>query len=223
MANIGGAAVVNVVAFSAGSVVYTAAISAVLSRGPHRHGHHGARSLPGHHADAFILMAPLLSFTRILGHSGDGQRLLKRGGRDAWNYALRRFAARDGTNDALNHQREDEEADCRARARGQWRASAIPPRCAAGRSLRAPRLRPDGQRDAARPASSPARSARLGGGSQGRPSGDRRPRPCSRVGSGPDTRTARRPGVRPCWRIHGNPAGAGYRHTRSGATPDHGG
>ena len=31
MANIGGAAVVNVVAFSAGSVVYTAAISAVLN------------------------------------------------------------------------------------------------------------------------------------------------------------------------------------------------
>ena len=50
MANIAGAAVVNVIAFSAGSVVYTAAITAVLGTADGaRDGDHGTGHVPGHH------------------------------------------------------------------------------------------------------------------------------------------------------------------------------
>ncbi|PKW26691.1 hypothetical protein ATL31_1508 [Phycicoccus duodecadis] len=127
MANMGGAAVVNVVAFSAGSVVYTAAISAVLST-----------------ADdigmgvmvlvlclvitlaAFVLMAPLLSFTRILGHSG--RRMRRRHlGRQLTRYVVTRQGVNDGTKKAIEDtQAEAPEATVPTEGGGQRAAEASP-------------------------------------------------------------------------------------------------
>jgi len=128
MANIGGAAVVNVVAFSAGSVVYTAAISAVLST-----------------ADgigmgimalvlclvitlaAFVLMAPLLSFTRVLGHSG---RRMRRHhlGRQLTRYVVTRQGVNDGTKKAIENIQEDDPEPTVPADDGGRRAADAPPR-----------------------------------------------------------------------------------------------
>jgi hypothetical protein len=95
--SMGGAGVINVIAFAAGSAVHTTVISAILSRA----GTTGMGVLAivlclVVTAAAFIVLYPLLSFTTILGHSGAGQRVLQRGGREVWNYALRREATKDG-------------------------------------------------------------------------------------------------------------------------------
>lgn len=101
MANIAGAAVINVVAFSAGSVVYTAAITAVLSKGDD--GGMGLMVLVlclVITLAAFVLTAPLLSFTRIFGRAsrrGRGRRI----GRQVTRYLVTRQGANDGTKHAI--------------------------------------------------------------------------------------------------------------------------
>ena len=93
----GGAAVINVIAFSAGSAVHATVISAVLSRATNTGmGILGLVLCLVVTAAAFIVLYPLLSFTSILGQSAAGHRLLRRGGREVWNYALRREATKDG-------------------------------------------------------------------------------------------------------------------------------
>jgi hypothetical protein len=105
----GGAAVINVVAFSAGSAVHTTVISAVLSRATSTGmGVLGIVLCLVITGAAFVVLYPLLSFTSILGQSGQGHRLLRRGGRDAWNYTLRRQATKEGTEAA---QREPDDAN----------------------------------------------------------------------------------------------------------------
>lgn len=94
----GGASVVNVIAFSAGSAVHTTLISAILSRATSVG--MGVLTLVlclVVTAAAFVLLYPLLSFSSILGQSGSGHRLLRRGGREVVNYVSRREAAKDGT------------------------------------------------------------------------------------------------------------------------------
>ncbi len=93
----GGAAVINVIAFSAGAVVHTTIISAILSRANTTGlGVLGLVLCLVVTAAAFVVLYPLLSFSSILGQSGAGHRILRRGGRDAWNYALRRQATKGG-------------------------------------------------------------------------------------------------------------------------------
>ena len=106
MANIAGAAVVNVVAFSAGSVVYTAAISAVLSTAEGTG--MGIMALVlclVITLAAFVLMAPLLSFTRIFGHSGRRMRR-HRLGRQLTRYVVTRQGVNDGTKRAIEDGEE---------------------------------------------------------------------------------------------------------------------
>ena len=56
---------------------------------------------------SFILMAPLLSFTRILGHSG---RRMRRHhlGRQLTRYAVTRQGVNDGTKKAIEDSQDDE-------------------------------------------------------------------------------------------------------------------
>lgn len=105
VANMGGASVVNVVAFSVGSTIHTTVISAILSR---------AQDLGmGMLAlvlcfvvtlAAFVVLYPLLSFTTILGQSNSGQRLAKRAGSRLLDYSAIRKGSEDGTKEA---QRSD--------------------------------------------------------------------------------------------------------------------
>ena len=116
--SMGGAAVINVIAFAAGSAVHTTVISAILSQA----GNTGMGVLAlvlclVVTAAAFIVLYPLLSFTSILGHSGDGQRLIRRGGREVWNYALRRSATKGGIQ-AAQHGDEQTEATSAPAGRG---------------------------------------------------------------------------------------------------------
>jgi hypothetical protein len=108
----GGAAVINVIAFSAGAAVHTTVISAILAKATDAG--MGVLALVlclVVTAAAFIILYPLLSFTSILGQSGAGHRLLRRGGRDAWNFALRRQATKQGVaaaqDDALDAHDQD--------------------------------------------------------------------------------------------------------------------
>ncbi len=108
MANIGGAAVVNVVAFSAGSVVYTAAISAVLSTADDAGMDIMALVLClVITLAAFVLMAPLLSFTRIFGHSS---RRMRRHhlGRQLTRYVVTRQGVNDGTKRAIEDTQDQD-------------------------------------------------------------------------------------------------------------------
>ena len=101
MANIGGAAVINVIAFSAGSVVYTAAITAVLSTADR--GGMGLMPLVlclVITLAAFVLTAPLLSFTRIFGRPS-GRRRGRRIGRQVTRYLVTRQGVNDGTKHAI--------------------------------------------------------------------------------------------------------------------------
>ncbi len=128
MANIGGAAVVNVVAFSAGSVVYTAAISAVLSTADDVG--MGIMALVlclVITLASFILMAPLLSFTRILGHSG---RRMRRHhlGRQLTRYAATRQGVNDGTKKAIEDSQVEEPEPTVPADDGGRRAADAPPR-----------------------------------------------------------------------------------------------
>ncbi|GAA4411300.1 hypothetical protein GCM10023168_32010 [Fodinibacter luteus] len=128
MANIGGAAVVNVVAFSAGSVVYTAAISAVLSTADDIG--MGIMALVlclVITLAAFVLMAPLLSFTRILGHSG---RRMRRHhlGRQLTRYVVTRQGVNDGTKKAIEDSQDDEPEPTVPADDGGRRAADAPPR-----------------------------------------------------------------------------------------------
>ncbi|QGN58852.1 hypothetical protein [Nostocoides sp. HKS02] len=105
----GGAAIINVIAFSAGSAVHTTVISAVLSRATNAGmGVLGLVLCLVVTAAAFVVLYPLLSFTSILGQSGEGHRLLRRGGREVWNYALRRQATKDGIT-AGEHELEEQQ------------------------------------------------------------------------------------------------------------------
>ena len=105
-----GAAVVNVVAFSAGSAVHTTVISAVLGRTSNTNMDAlGLVLCFVVTVAAFIVLYPLLSFTSILGHSGDGQRLIRRGGREVWNYTSRRLATKHGLEDAGDDQNKPPE------------------------------------------------------------------------------------------------------------------
>lgn len=102
--NIGAASLVNVVAFSAGSVIHTAAVSALLS----------SAEGPGMSVmvlllclvltvAALVLMMPFLSMTRMLG--GQSRRgLLKSVRHNVVRYAVSRKATEDGTNDVLEEQ-----------------------------------------------------------------------------------------------------------------------
>ena len=99
VANVGGASVVNVVAFAAASSVHTTVISAILSRA----------QLGGMNVlalvlcvvvtiVAFVLMFPLLSLTNVVGLShGGGAGALRRVGRLVTRYAVTRQAVHDGT------------------------------------------------------------------------------------------------------------------------------
>lgn len=128
MANIGGAAVVNVIAFSAGSVVYTAAISAVLSTADDIG--MGIMALVlclVITLAAFVLMAPLLSFTRVLGHSG---RRMRRHhlGRQLTRYVVTRQGVNDGTKKAIEDSQDDEPEPTVPADDGGRRAPDAPPR-----------------------------------------------------------------------------------------------
>ncbi|GAA4117676.1 hypothetical protein GCM10022415_15810 [Knoellia locipacati] len=102
--NIGAASLVNVIAFSAGSVIHTAAISALLS----------TADGPGMSVmalllclvltvAAFVLMMPFLSMTQMLG--GQSRRGLLRSVRqNVVRYAVSRKATEDGTSDVLEEQ-----------------------------------------------------------------------------------------------------------------------
>lgn len=128
MANIGGAAVVNIVAFSAGSVVYTAAISAVLSTTDDVG--MGIMALVlclVITLASFILMAPLLSFTRILGHSGHRMRR-HRLGRQLTRYAVTRQGVNDGTKRAIEDSQDDEPDPTVPADDGGRRSADAPPR-----------------------------------------------------------------------------------------------
>ncbi len=103
VANMAGAAVVNVVSFAAGSAVHTTVISALLAQA----------DTPGMGllalvlclvttVVAFILLLPLLSLTNIVGLSS-GQRgihALRRARRLGTRYAVTRMAVNDGEDDA---------------------------------------------------------------------------------------------------------------------------
>lgn len=105
IANMGGASVLNVVAFSVGSTIHTTAVSAILSR--------ATDTGMGFLAlvlclvvtlAAFVLLLPLLSFTQILGQSSHGQRLLKRGGKRLVDYVITRKANTDANRITQQHQ-----------------------------------------------------------------------------------------------------------------------
>lgn len=105
MANIAAASLVNVVALSAGSVVHTTAVSAILSSS------HGAgMSVMALilclvlTVAALVLMMPFLSMTRMLGgHSRHG--FLRSVKRNALRYAVNRKANQDGLVDALEDRK----------------------------------------------------------------------------------------------------------------------
>ncbi|QIM22016.1 hypothetical protein G7075_14175 [Phycicoccus sp. HDW14] len=128
MANIGGAAVINVVAFSAGSVIYTAAITAVLSTADDTG--MGIMALVlclVITLAAFVLTAPLLSFTRIFGHAGRRSRG-RRLGRQVTRYLVTRQGVNDGTKHAIE---ETPDTAPEPTIPGDWarpRAGSRPPR-----------------------------------------------------------------------------------------------
>ena len=108
MANIAGAAVVNVVAFSAGSVVHTAAVSAVLNQA--KGAGMSIMSLVMCLVltlAAFVLMYPLLSFSRMLGNPARRRRGVRRLARQALGYAVTREAVDDGTRRAAARLEDD--------------------------------------------------------------------------------------------------------------------
>lgn len=101
MANLGGAALINVVAFSVAATVHTIAIVAVLE----------SASGPGMTAmslvlcavltlAAFILTWPLLSFRLAFGSGGMHRPSLRRAGRHVASYVLTREAVEKGVEDA---------------------------------------------------------------------------------------------------------------------------
>jgi len=103
VANMAGAAVVNVVSFAAGSAVHTTVISALLAQA----------DTPGMGllalvlclvttVVAFILLLPLLSLTNIVGLSSGqrGMHALRRARRLGTRYAVTRMAVSDGEDDA---------------------------------------------------------------------------------------------------------------------------
>ena len=112
VANMAGASVVNVIAFSVGSSVHTTVVSAILSRA--ENGDMGVLALVlclVVTLAAFVLLYPLLSLTTLLGQSGTGHRALRRAGREVGRYYLRRKSVADGTSDALEDRDEAGEDD----------------------------------------------------------------------------------------------------------------
>ncbi|KRF28942.1 hypothetical protein ASG91_04745 [Phycicoccus sp. Soil802] len=149
--SMGGAAVVNVVAFSAGSAVHTTVVSAVLARATNTGmGVLGLVLCLVTTVAAFVVLFPLLSFSNILGQSG-GPWWLKRGGREGWNYLSRRFATEHGIRDAnedLTRGSHDEmSSSIPERDRGpafRYRVSHLPAE-AFGRPAHSPAV-PEGER-----------------------------------------------------------------------------
>jgi hypothetical protein len=132
--SMGGAAVVNVIAFSAGSAVHTTVISAILTRSTTTGmGVLGIVLCLVATAAAFVVLYPLLSFTNILGQAG-GPRWAKRGGREIWNYTSRRLATKHGLEDADDeHQKKTEHEGAttttprtEVRHAMRWRMSNLP-------------------------------------------------------------------------------------------------
>lgn len=156
VANIGGAAIVNVVAFSAGSAIHTTVISAILSRATDVG--MGLLALVlclVVTLAAFVLLYPLLTFSSILGQSGSGHRLLRKAGGTAVNYAVGRKAVEDGNKDASEDQARESASPSPASA-GRTRGHAMPAE-AFGRPSPALGARPHGERAlAASPAASMA-------------------------------------------------------------------
>lgn len=99
--NIGGASVVNVVAFSVGSTIHTTVISAILSRAQDvGMGMLALVLCSVVTLAAFVVLYPLLSFTTILGQSNRGQRLVKKAGSRLVDYVVIRKGTGDGNEDA---------------------------------------------------------------------------------------------------------------------------
>ncbi|HEY7721109.1 MAG TPA: hypothetical protein VIB11_04680, partial [Pedococcus sp.] len=112
IANMAGASVVNVVAFSVGSTIHTTVISAILSRATDTGmGFLALVLCVVVTLAAFVLLLPLLSFTQILGQSSHGQRLLKRSGKRLVDYVVVRKGSGDGTKDAQQHQQPASEPE----------------------------------------------------------------------------------------------------------------
>jgi hypothetical protein len=103
VANMAGAAVVNVIAFAAGAAVHTTVVSALLSRAQI-----GGMNLLVlilclvSTLVAFVLLFPLLSLTNIVGMSaaGRGVHALRRTGRLVGRYAMTKKAVENGERDA---------------------------------------------------------------------------------------------------------------------------
>jgi hypothetical protein len=112
IANMAGASVVNVVAFSVGSTIHTTVVSAILSRATDTGmGFLALVLCVVVTLAAFVLLLPLLSFTQILGQSSHGQRLLKRSGKRLVDYVVVRKGSGDGTKDAQQHQQPASEPE----------------------------------------------------------------------------------------------------------------
>lgn len=128
MANIGGAAVINVIAFSAGSVVYTAAITGVLGTAHDRGS--GVMALVlclVITLAAFVITAPLLSFKRVFGHAGGrghGRRLR----RQVTSYFVTRQGVNDGTKHAIEETPDEEPEPTRPAAGPRGARQAAQPR-----------------------------------------------------------------------------------------------
>ena len=147
VANMAGASVVNVVAFSAGAAVHTTVISALLSRAQQ-----GGMNLLVlvlclvSTIAAFVLLFPLLSLTNVIGLSagGRGVHALRRAGRLATRYGVTRKAVGDGEHDAGSEPGEEGSlgggvaAGARSASAASMRLSRDP---APGRELRPSRRR----------------------------------------------------------------------------------
>lgn len=101
MANLGGAALVNVVAFSVGAAVHTVAVSAVLEAGDGVGMTLMALILcVVLTLAAFVLMWPLLSFRFAFGSGGIRRPNMRRIGRHVASYVVTREAVENGMEDA---------------------------------------------------------------------------------------------------------------------------
>lgn len=111
MVNLGGAALINVVAFSVGAAVHTVAVSAVLESGDGVGMTLMALILcVVLTLAAFVLMWPLLSFRLAFGSGGVRRPNMRRLGRHVASYVVTREAVENGVEDADRGGRRDVEA-----------------------------------------------------------------------------------------------------------------
>lgn len=112
MANLGGAALVNVVAFSVGAAVHTVAVSAVLEAGDGVGMTLMALILcVVLTLAAFVLMWPLLSFRLAFGSGGIRRPSMRRIGRHVASYVVTREAVENGMEDADKDGRDRPQSD----------------------------------------------------------------------------------------------------------------